>query len=87
MLVEKYQKTNKKFFQQNGKKGRKELMESEHLRKMIIDGLKGITRDSLNDFYSRFGQLLKCVVDFDPVNGRNSGHITFSCVAEVCFCE
>ena len=43
MLVGKYQKTNNKFFQQNVKKGRKEWMEQEHLRKMIIDGLKGIT--------------------------------------------
>ena len=81
----KHEKT-KSFSQQDGKKGRKEQMEQENLR-MIIEGLEGITRDSLNDFYSQFGQLVGCDVDFDPVNGCNSGRITFSCVAEVCFCE
>ena len=59
-------------------------MEPVYLRKIIIGGIQEITCNSLHVFYSQFGQLMECFVDVDPISFEKCGHITFSCVAEVC---
>lgn len=62
------------------------VLEPEPFRKLFIGGLSLITSDEvLKEFYSRFGELLDCVVmrDSQTKKSRGFGFVTFSSKKEV----
>jgi RNA recognition motif-containing protein len=60
--------------------------EPEHFRKLFIGGLsQQTTKDSLQEFYGKFGQVVDTIVVIDQATQRprGFGFITFSTKAEV----
>ena len=61
-------------------------LEPEAFRKLFIGGLSlNTTDDALREFYSKFGELLDCVVmrDGQTKKSRGFGFVSFSCKEEV----
>lgn len=61
-------------------------LEPEQFRKMFIGGLTSSTSDeTLKEFYSKWGQLVDCVVMRDPTTKRSRGFgfVSYSKQSEV----
>lgn len=59
---------------QNGKSGHKEKLEAEYFRKVFIGSLKYTsTEDSLKSYFSKFGELVDCVIMKESKSGKSRG--------------